>query len=156
MIRALFDVDVLLDVIEERSPHVEASSRALALVEAGNAEGLVAAHSLPIVFYLVHKHRGGEAAYEALQLLLQLLEVVPVDRDRLTEAVAMGWSDFEDALQGACALRAGAEVLVTRNPGDYAGLSLAVEIPSEFLARLGFLPLPGAADEEPGGDGPPD
>ena len=58
MIRVLFDVDVVLDVIEERSPHVDASTDALAWVEGGRADGFVAAHSLPTIFYLLEEHRG--------------------------------------------------------------------------------------------------
>ncbi len=142
MVRALFDVDVLLDVIEERRPQAEASSEALARVETGAAEGLVAAHSLPIVFYLVEKHRGRDAAYAAIHLLLRLLEVVPVDRDRIAAALSMGWPDFEDALQTACAVHAGADVLVTRNVADYGQAVLPVETPERFLAR-------GAGDASP-------
>ena len=142
MVCALFDVDVLLDVIEERKPHVEASSQALARVETGAAQGLVAAHSLPIIFYLVEKHRGLDAAYEAVQLLLRLLQVVPIDRERIEAALSMGWSDFEDALQTACAVHAGADVLVTRNVADYGQAVLPVETPERFLAR-------GAGDQCP-------
>jgi predicted nucleic acid-binding protein len=135
MIRALFDADVLLDVIEERLPHVEASAEALARVEEGEAEGLVAAHTLPTVFYLVEKHRGRAAAYEGVRLLLRLLRVVPVDHERLTQALGWSWADFEDALQAACAVRAGADVLVTRNTADYGGAPLPIETPEQFLAR---------------------
>ncbi len=145
MVRALFDVDVLLDVIEERQPQVEASSEALARVETGVAEGLVAADSLPTIFYLVQKHRGRDAAYAAVHLLLRLLDVVPVDRDRIAAALAMGWPDFEDALQTACAVHAGADVLVTRNVADYGKAVVTFETPERFLAR-------GAADPRPSVD----
>lgn len=142
MIRVLFDADVLLDVIEARAPHVEASSEALARVEEGKAEGFVAAHSLPTVFYLVEKHRGRGEAYEGVRLLMRLLAVVPVDGDRLAQALGWGWEDFEDALQAACALQAGADVLVTRNAADYRRAPLSVESPEEFLARPDLLPGP--------------
>ena len=140
MIRVLFDVDVLLDVIEERSPHVDASTDALACVEGGRADGFVAAHSLPTIFYLLEKHRGQEAAYEGLRLILRLLKVVPLDHDRITQALAFGWADFEDALQAASALQVGADVLVTRNTEDYRSAPVQVEVPEQLLARLTPLP----------------
>lgn len=142
MIRALFDVDVLLDVIEERPPHVDASAEALARVEEGEAEGYVAGHTLPTVFYLVEKYRGRSEAYEGVKLLLRLLRVVPVDHDRLTQALGWAWADFEDALQAACAVHVGADVLVTRNTADYAAAALAVETPEQLLARPEFLSPP--------------
>lgn len=153
MIRALFDVDVLLDVIEERAPHVEASAEALARVEEGQVEGFVAAHTLPTVFYLVERHRGRGEAYEGVKLLLRLLRVVPVDHDRLTQALGWEWADFEDALQAACAVHVGADVLVTRNRDDYAGAPLATETPEQFLTRVGppDPPSENAAKESSGG-----
>jgi hypothetical protein len=65
-----------------------------------------------------------------------LLEVVPLDHDRVTQALALGWADFEDALQTASALQVGADVLVTRNIEDYKGAPVPVELPEQFLARL--------------------
>jgi predicted nucleic acid-binding protein len=160
MIRVLFDVDVLLDVIEERVPHVEASAEALARVEEGEAEGFVAGHTLPTVFYLVEKHRGRTEAYDGVRLLLRLLRVVPVDHDRLTQALGWAWADFEDALQTACAMHVGADVLVTRNTTDYARAPLPIETPEQFLTRPEFLGDQGsgaaarapAADRRPGPD----
>jgi predicted nucleic acid-binding protein len=135
MMRALFDVDVLLDVIEERVPHVETSAEALARVEEEAAEGYVAAHTLPTIFYLVEKHRGRAEAYEGVRLLLQLLRVVPIDQERLTQALGWAWADFEDALQATCAVHASADVLITRNTADYAAAPLAIETPEQFLTR---------------------
>ena len=150
MIRALIDVDVLLDVVEERPKHVEGSSEALARIEEGRAEGFIAAHTLPTVFYLVEKHRGRAEAYEGVRLLLRLLTVVPVDHDRLTQALGWDWPDFEDALQTACAVRVGADVLVTRNTADYVSAPLSIETPEQFLARPEFLALPGEPAEDSG------
>ena len=42
MTRILFDVNVVLDVLLDRKPHVEASAAAWAAVETGMAEGLLA------------------------------------------------------------------------------------------------------------------
>ncbi|MGH8951625.1 MAG: PIN domain-containing protein [Acidimicrobiia bacterium] len=147
MIRVLFDIDVLLDVIEERAPHVDASSEALGHAEVGNIQGFIAAHSLPTIFYLVDRQKGRDAAYEAIRLLIRLLEVVAVDHDRLTQALGPGWSDFEDALQAGCASHAGVDVLLTRNTKDYKEVSFAVEDPDRFLTRPEFLPLPDQLEE---------
>ncbi len=142
MTRVLFDIDVLLDVVEERAPHVDASSEALGHAEVGNIQGYVAAHSLPTIFYLVKKQKSLDAAYEAIRLLIRLLEVVAVDHDRLTQALDLGWSDFEDALQASCASHVGADVLLTRNTKDYKKVSFAVEDPDRFLIRQEFLHPP--------------
>ena len=40
-------------------------------------------------------------------------------------------------MQVACAEKAGADVIVTRNASDFRGTDLAVRSPSELLARFG-------------------
>ena len=49
MKRALFDVNVVLDVLLDRKPHVEASAAAWAAVETGAAQGLLAAHAVTTI-----------------------------------------------------------------------------------------------------------
>ncbi len=136
MTRVLFDTDVLLDVVEDRHPHADSSSAALRLAERGKVEGLVALHSLPTIFYLTEKHRNRQAAYEALEILLRVLRTAALEQDGVADALAWRWADFEDALQAACALRAEADVLVTRNVSDYRNAPLAVQTPLQFLARF--------------------
>ena len=46
MKRVLFDTNVVLDVLLDRQPYVEASAAAWAAVETGVAEGMLAAHAV--------------------------------------------------------------------------------------------------------------
>lgn len=48
--------------------------------------------------------------------------------------VDAGIKDFEDAIQFFSALRAGAGVLITRNPKDFPVGDIAIQTPAEFLA----------------------
>ena len=63
--------------------------------------------------------------------------MVPVDHDRLLQAPAMNWDDFEDAIQAACAAKANADYLLTRNKEDFPGAEVTVLSPAEFLALVG-------------------
>jgi hypothetical protein len=71
---------------------------------------------------------------------MKLVDVVAVDHDRLLQALAMNWKDFEDAVQAACAEKVVADYLVTRNPSDFTGSSLDVVTPTELVATLTKLP----------------
>ena len=55
MKRIVFDVNVVLDVLLDRQPHVEASAAAFAAIEGGAAEGLLAAHGVTTIHYLVRR-----------------------------------------------------------------------------------------------------
>ena len=134
--RWLLDVNVVLDVLADRDPWVEHSARVLEAVETGRAAGGLAAHSVTILYYLLSSYRSHQVAREHTRLLLRLFEIVPVDEDRLLQALDLELPDFEDAVQGACAEKWGADVLVTRNERDFEGIGVEVLSPVAALARL--------------------
>ncbi len=134
--RLFLDTNVVLDVLADRKPYSDDAAFVLSVVEEGKAEGFIAAHTATTIFYLLQRDVGQRKAKSALADLLKLLEVVPVDRERLLYAMAMNWKDFEDAVQAACAVEAEVDHLVTRNPGDFAKSDLDVVTPAELVAVL--------------------
>jgi hypothetical protein len=75
-------------------------------------------------------------ARQALQKLLELFEVAPVNRAVLEEALKSKITDFEDAVLDQAGKLAGAEVVVTRNHQDFRHANLKVLGPDELLASL--------------------
>lgn len=134
--KLFLDANVVLDVLARRPPWVEDSAAVLSLVDAGVAEGLVAVHSVTTLDYLLRRHLGREEAATVLIDLLGLVRAVAVDHELLLKAYSLGWEDFENAVQAVCALEAGADYLVTRNPDDFEPLTIPVVTPAELLATL--------------------
>ena len=132
----LFDLDVILDVLQRREPFFEMSARALASAETGLVEAWVAAHSLTTLFYLLAKYQSAEQARVALTALMTFLSIAPVDQAVIEQALNLPYQDFEDAVQMMAALRSGAQYLVTRNVQDYKAGPLPVLQPAELLALL--------------------
>jgi hypothetical protein len=62
--------------------------------------------------------------------------VVPLDGADFQRALALGLSDYEDAVQVAACLKVGADYLVTRNARDFKGAPIVVRTPGEVLALL--------------------
>lgn len=134
MTRVLVDTNVILDVFMNREPWVESSAPVLRLAEGGSIEGLVAAHSVTTLHYLLARDLSRSRVRKVLADLLQVLQVVPVDEDRLRHALALDWPDFEDAVQAACAESAGADYLVTRNKKDFRKSPIKALTPAELVA----------------------
>jgi len=134
--KALVDLNIVLDVLGRRDPHYQASAEVWAAIEAGEVEGLIAAHSMTTVHYLIGRHLDDKRAKIAVQDILKVFSVAAVDQDVIQDAVGLGWSDFEDAVQMAAAARAGADYLITRNPKDFRSGPIDVVQPGEFLALL--------------------
>ena len=136
--RLLLDLNVLLDVLLNRAPHVEPAAELWALVEREEAEALVPAHGLTTVFYLASKERGARFAREVVGDLVSVFGVAPVDRPVVLRALAFAWPDFEDAV---CAghlllkIRALCEKPLELNDPGRAACALAerIEVSTEFL-----------------------
>jgi predicted nucleic acid-binding protein len=134
--RLLLDINVLLDVVLERDPWARPAAELLAIIETNQAQGFVAAHTLPTVYYVVAKSQDRDTATRAMHDLLRLLDVVPVEKQDFYRALSLPLNDFEDAVQAAAAFRIDAEYLVTRNEPDFKGASIATATPSTILSLL--------------------
>jgi predicted nucleic acid-binding protein len=121
MKRLLFDTNVVLDVLLDRQPYVEASAAAWAAVETGISEGMLAAHAVTTIHYLVQKEMGNVKARRIVSAILRVFEVATVDRAVVHEALQLPFSDFEDAVTAAAARLAGCEFIVTRDPKGFRG-----------------------------------
>jgi predicted nucleic acid-binding protein len=135
-LRVLFDLNVVLDVLQRREPFFEASAQVLALAERGIIEGLVTAHSITTLFYLYTKARSASEARIAITELLQFLSVATVDQKTIEQALALPYKDFEDAVQMMAALHAKADYVMTHNIKDFKMGPLPVIQPTELLALL--------------------
>lgn len=130
----LFDTSVVLDVLLERKPHIEASAAAWAAVETGNAvDGMLAAHAVTTIHYLIRKEKGNAKAEDIVTAILRVFSVAPVDGPVLQEALRLRLSDFEDAVTAASARSAGCEFIVTRDPKGFRGSPVRALTPEALL-----------------------
>jgi len=134
--KVLFDLNVILDVLQRREPFYPMSARVLASAESGQVEGLVAAHSLTTLFYLVARDQSPEQARVILGEILRFLSVAGVDGAVIEQALNLPYRDFEDAVQMMAAVQAGSAYLGTRNVPDYRAGPLPALQPAELLALL--------------------
>jgi len=134
--RVLIDINVVLDVLADREPFADESAAVLGEVEAGGVEGLLAAHTITPLHFLLTRYLGKSRTRKVLTDLLHLVELVPVDEARIRHALAANWSDFEDAVQASCAEAAEADYLVTRNKRDFKKSAVTPVTPAEMLALL--------------------
>ena len=121
MKRILFDTNVVLDVLLDRQPYVEASAAAWAAVETGILEGMLAAHAVTTIHFLVRKEMGNIKAGRIISAILRVFGVAAVNGAVVQEALQLPFSDFEDAVTVAAARLAGCECIVTRDPKGFRG-----------------------------------
>ena len=132
----LLDTNVVLDVILARAPWDGDAVLLFDSISRGQATGFIAGHAVTTVHYIVQRARGRGVAATAVSDLLQLVDVVPLDRSDFTRALSLGIADYEDAVHVSACLRAGADALVTRNARDFKGAPVVTRSAGEVLALL--------------------
>jgi predicted nucleic acid-binding protein len=134
--RVLVDTDVVLDLALARAPWADDAGRLLDAAHGGRIHALLAGHAVTTIHYVVERSAGRTSAAVAVSDVLRLLEVVPLDGSDFQRALALGLTDYEDAVQVAAYLRAGAHLLATRNGRDFRSAPVAARTPGEVLALL--------------------
>ena len=107
---------------------------------ANDLEGLLGATTLTTIQYLAAKAVGAKQAERHLRTLLSLFEVAPVTRAVLTDALELGYPDYEDAVLHEAARHAGAAAIVTRDPKGFPKARLKVYAPDELLRFIQATP----------------
>jgi predicted nucleic acid-binding protein len=128
----IIDINIILDVLQQREPFFAASAHLLSLVESEKVTGYIASHSVTTLFYLIRKGKSSADARAMITSLLQFLKIAPVDQNTIEQALNLDYVDFEDAVQMIAALQCKADYLITRNIKDFQPALIPVIQPAEF------------------------
>ena len=132
--KILVDTNVVLDLLLDRFPFSDPAARIFSLVENSEVEAVLCATTMTTIDYLLTGSLPRDTAKTALQRLLELFEIAPVNRSVLEEALQCRMTDFEDAVLSHAANLVGATVIVTRNTKDFRYSPVKALDPAEFLA----------------------
>ncbi len=134
--KLLIDANILLDVLQNREPHVQASSVVWKLCETEKVKGYVSTLTFANLAYIMRKEMDPKKVGEILQVLSLIFEFVDFSASDLWRAVELNWGDFEDAVQSVTAERVHADHIITRNVRDFAKSRVIAFTPSELIARI--------------------
>lgn len=136
MKRLLLDLNIFLDVILDRQPHADVAAALWAAIERGLGQGMVPAHGVTTIFYILEKAKGTAFARSGVEDLVRVFGVAPVDDEVVKKALTLAWPDFEDAVCAAAAEASACDALVTRDPAGYPDAPLPVIDPAAALSWL--------------------
>lgn len=134
--KVLIDTNIILDVLCNRHDFLEDSAKVFKLCEVRKISGYVSALSIPNIIYIMRKELDGKEIKDILEKLSLIFSIADLRADDLKKAADMGFKDYEDAVQSACASRIRMDYIITRNIKDFAGSKVAAIKPSELFERL--------------------
>jgi len=136
-LRILVDTNIVLDFLLEREPFRQDAELLFEAIASGRITAYVTATTLTNIFYIARRlTQSIDRARQLVAITLAVMEVCPVDRATLEIALTLSLSDFEDAVQIACAIARNLEAIVTRDQQGFSNSSLPVLTTSQVLERL--------------------
>ena len=134
--KLLVDGNILLDVLQNREPHVIASALVWKLCETGRAKGFVSALTFANLVYVLRRELDPKKTEEVLKKLSLIFSFAELSGADLLKAACLHWNDYEDALQVVTAERLRVDFIITRNVKDFKQSKVLALTPAELLARL--------------------
>jgi predicted nucleic acid-binding protein len=132
----LIDGNIILDVLQNREPDIEASSKVWKLCETNLVNGYVSALTFADMVYVMRKELTPAKIYEVLKKLALIFHFTELSISDMEKAAGMMWKDYEDAVQAVTAERIRATAIITRNIKDYQQSKIPAFTPAEFLERF--------------------
>jgi len=133
----LIDTNVVLDMLLKREPYHKDAARIQIMVEKEYIRGYISASAVTDIFYIANRNfKNKEKTINLLVKYLRCVRVASVTENIISEALELGWEDFEDSVQYVTGKSISVDYIITRNPKDFYNSQVAVTSPKEFLKRL--------------------
>ena len=131
--RILIDTNVLIDAAAMRMPFYTFSEKVIDICHK-DVEGVIAAHSIVNMAYLLRKNLTLSEFKELILSLSEFIKIESIDIEKIFRAIEdKDFTDFEDCLQLQCAIDFNADYIVTRNVADFKSSKIPAITPQDFL-----------------------
>ena len=132
----LIDTNVIIDFLAVREPFYESALQVIEKCASGAADGYIAFHSLPNLWYIFRKIPE-ETRRDWLEKICMILKVACASQESVLRAIRMdNFKDFEDCLQDRCAEEVMANYIITRNVSDFEASVIPAIEPEKWLSKM--------------------
>ena len=123
--KVLFDTNVILDLLLDRSEFVDDASVLISKVDTNEIDGFLCATTITTIHYLLEKSLNTTQAAKHIKTLLNIFDIAPVSSETLEKALNPKFTDYEDSVLHEAALAVDVDSIVTR---DYSGFKNSKKI----------------------------
>jgi len=131
--KVLVDTDIVIDFLTKREPFAIEAAQLFNLADRKKVQLHISSLCLNNIYYLLRKIIGHKKTILLLQQLVEIADVLAVDKQVVIKALNSNFRDFEDALQNFTATENGTcDIIITRNLKDYKQSKLVVMTAGSF------------------------
>ena len=139
--KVLLDTNVVLDVLQKRSPWFDDGKEIFLAVAAKQIEGFITSKEVADIYFFSRKQFKGEEnteqkARKIISGILTLLGVIDTLGEDCQNALGIENNDYEDAIMITSAKRADIDYIVTRNTAHFVQSAVPVCTPGDFVKLL--------------------
>jgi predicted nucleic acid-binding protein len=137
--KTLIDTNIILDIALNRQPFCREARIIFQYMEDEKIRGHISASTVTDIFYLLRKQIGWQNATQYILELIEIVDILCVDKQTIINALSSGWADFEDAVQAQVAIENEIAIIVTRNVKDFQQLtSIKILTPTELIEQFDY------------------
>ena len=134
----LIDTNIIIDMAANRTPFMEKSIKVIELCAVSKATGYLSSRSFCDIFYILRKDMSPDQRKAFIKEIRKYMNTAIISDEIIDKALDNNdITDFEDAIQYACAESINADYIVTRNTKDYCSGPIKAVTPEELLELLG-------------------
>lgn len=136
MKKILLDTNIILDIALKREPHFADSAILIKKLDEKNIFAFITATTITDIYYISKKAKNHNTAIKFIKNLLQVVDILGVNKEIILLSLQSELPDFENAVQLNSAELNSIKTAITRNKKDFKNTNLKIETPGEFLSKL--------------------
>ena len=129
------DTNVVIDFMGERDGFFDDASAIFSMIVDGSIHASVSSLTIINCAYILKKAFGSDVMLEKLDQLCQILDIMPIAKEQVQNAISMKPYDYEDAVQYLSALPYHPDMVITRDKKGFNDLDILVMTPAEFIQK---------------------
>ena len=131
--RILLDTNIILDIALRREPHFTFSVQAFKAIDNKIIFGFVTATTITDIYYIAKREKGHQIALDFISNLIEIIDIIGIDRNIIIKSLVSQINDFEDAIQSISSLLNNIDYIITRNQKDFSKSDIKALSPVEFV-----------------------
>lgn len=130
------DTNVVIDFMGERDGFFENAATIFSMIEDGFIQASVSSLTIVNCAYILKKAFSSDIMYSKIESLCKILDVTPIEKAHLQNAIALKPYDYEDAVQYLSSQNNQPDVIITRDKRGFQEFGIRVMSPAEFVSEV--------------------